>query len=249
MNAYLAAFPKDTSLQRARATFSDLCAAAKRWLCFAVLHDKAHGLHCIIDVAPLLSIIEQNVEVIRQGVGDTLPVLEHHYSIVRDAMSPEEAAGTELLQETWDAPIIVTTLVQLLDTLFSGGMASVRRFHCLSESVLIMDEVQSLPNKLLSMFSCAVNFLTRCCGSTVVLCSATQPPFDDARIRHRMLLSQRLIPEEAYARYAPLFRRTEIIGSGAATLSGLAEEAATTWPITPASRTAAARCGPISSGT
>ncbi len=244
LHAYLAAFPKETPLQRARGAFSDLCAAAAEQetglyrldlptgggktlaaLRFSVLHAKAHGLRHIIYVAPLLAIIEQNADVIRKAVGDTLPVLEHHSNIVRDAMAPEEAARTELLQETWDAPIIVTTLVQLLDTLFSGRMSSVRRFHCLSESVLIMDEVQSLPNKLLSMFNCAVNFLTKCCGATVVLCSATQPPFDDARILHRMLPSRRLIPEEAYARYAPLFRRTEIIDGGAVTLPGLAEAA------------------------
>ena len=244
LNAYMASFPTDRPLQRARRVFSDLCAdAAARdpglyrldlptgggktlaALRFSVLHAKAHGLRRIIYVAPLLSIIEQNAEVIRKGVGDTLPVLEHHSNIVHDAMSPEEAAREELLQETWDAPVIVTTLVQLLDTLFSGRMSSVRRFHCLSESVLVMDEVQSLPGKLLSMFNCAVNFLTKCCGSTVILCSATQPPFDDARIRHRMLPCQRLIPENVYVRYAPLFRRTEITDSGNATLAELAEEA------------------------
>lgn len=244
LDAYMASFSKDKPLQRARGAFSDLCAVAAARdtglyrldlptgggktlaaLRFSVLHAKAHGLRRIIYVAPLLSIIEQNADVIRSGVGDTMPVLEHHSNILRDAMSPEKAAVTELLQETWDAPIIVTTLVQLLDTLFSGKMSSVRRFHCLSESVLIIDEVQSLPNKLLSMFNCAVNFLTKCCGSTVILCSATQPPFDDARIQHRMLPSQRLIPEDVYAQYAPLFRRTEIIDGGTTTLPGLAEEA------------------------
>lgn len=246
LNAYMDSFPTDRPLQRARRVFSDLCAGAAARdpglyrldlptgggktlaaLRFSVLHAKAHGLRRIIYVAPLLSIIEQNAEVIRKGVGDTLPVLEHHSNIVHDAMPPEEAAREELLQETWDAPVIVTTLVQLLDTLFSGRMSSVRRFHCLSESVLVMDEVQSLPGKLLSMFNCAVNFLTKCCGSTVILCSATQPPFDDARIRHRMLPCRRLIPEDVYARYAPLFRRTEITDSGNVTLPGLAEEADT----------------------
>lgn len=244
LNAYMASFSRDTPLQRARGVFSDLCAAAATQdpglyrldlptgggktlaaLRFSVLHAKAHGLRRIIYVAPLLSIIEQNADVIRQGVGDTLPVLEHHSNVIRDAISPEEAARAELLQETWDAPIIVTTLVQLLDTLFSGRMSSVRRFHCLSESVLVVDEVQSLPTKLLSMFNCAVNFLTKCCGSTVILCSATQPPFDDVRIQHRMLPSQRLISEAVYSRYAPLFRRTKIIDRGIVSLAELAEEA------------------------
>lgn len=236
VDACIAEFPKATAIQRARGTFSDNCAAAAQMqpglfrldlptgggktlaaLRFAVHHAKKHQMRRIFYVAPLLSIIEQNAAVIRDTVGNTVPVLEHHSNILRDRMSAEEAEQTELLQENWAAPMIVTTLVQLLETLFSGKMASVRRFHCLCNNVIIIDEVQSLPPKMLSLFNCAVNFLTSCCGTTIVLCSATQPAFDNADISHRMLPSTRLISEELFDRYAPLFRRTEITDGGSCT--------------------------------
>lgn len=159
--------------------------------------------------------------VIRKAIGDSLPVLEHHSNIIREHMSSDELKRTELLQENWDAPLIVTTLVQLLETLFSGKMSSVRRFHCLSNSIIIFDEVQSLPPKMLSLFNCAVNFLTKCCDTTVVLCSATQPAFDNRNVQHKMLSSKHLISEELFNRHAPLFRRTAIIDAGSCDMDEL----------------------------
>lgn len=224
---YLADFPCYTPIQKARAVFSDICAKGAEnptglyrldlptgggktlsALRFAVAHAKHNGLRRIFYIAPLLSIIEQNAAIIRSAVGDSVSVLEHHSDVVRDISSPEEADRTEMLQETWDVPMIATTLVQFLETLFSGKTSSVRRFHRLSNSVIIIDEVQSLPTRMLSMFNGAINFLTQCCGATVVLCSATQPAFKKAK--HSMLEPKRLVPETAFNQYAPLFRRTEI---------------------------------------
>lgn len=241
IDAHINGFPKGSPIQQARGVFSDSCAAAADMtpglyrldlptgggktlaaLRFAVLHARKHHMHRIFYIAPLLSIIEQNAAVIREAVGDTIPVLEHHSNIIREQLSTEEAARTELLQETWDAPMIVTTLVQLLETLFSGKMASVRRFHCLYSSVIIIDEVQSLPSKMLSLFNCAINFLTKCCGTTVILCSATQPAFDNAAVQHKMLPSTRLISTALYDHYAPLFQRTEITDGGTCSLEELA---------------------------
>lgn len=236
--------PQDTPVQRARGAFSESCALAAELppglyrldlptgggktltaLRFAILHAQKHRMRHVYYIAPLLSILEQNADVIRKAVGDSIAVLEHHSNVVRDDLSDDELKETELLQETWDAPVIITTFVQLLETLFSGKMASVRRFHRLCSSVIIIDEVQSLPPKMLSLFNCAVNFLSQCCGTTVVLCSATQPAFDNSSVRHRMLPSKRLISEELYARHAPLFRRTEIEDAGPCDMAGLAARA------------------------
>ena len=244
LNAYIGQFPDSTPIQRARSEFSASCAQAADLppglyrldlptgggktltaLRFAILHARKHRMRHVFYVAPLLSILEQNADVIRAAAGDSISVLEHHSNIVRDDMSDEELKQTELLQETWDAPIIITTFVQLLETMFSGKMASVRRFHCLCNSVIIVDEVQSLPPKMLSMFNCAVNFLSQCCGTTIVLCSATQPAFDNRHVQHRMLPSKRLISEELYARYAPLFRRTVIEDAGLCDMNELATSA------------------------
>lgn len=243
VNAHVAAFPCDTAIQQARRAFSDLCAdaAGKKpglyrldlptgggktlaALRFAVLHARRNGLRRIIYAAPLLSIIEQNAKVIRDAVGNSAAVLEHHSNLLRDESSKEEIAQTELLQETWDAQVIVTTFVQLLNALFSGKMASVRRFHCLCESVIIIDEVQSLPPKLLSMFNLAVNFLVSCCGTTVLLCSATQPAFEMAE--RKMMPCKRLISEAVFRQYAPLFQRTVIQDAGSCSVEELAQQTA-----------------------
>ena len=71
--------------------------------------------------------------------------------------------------------MVFTTSVQLLEALFGGGTRSARRMHQLANSVLIFDEVQTLPVRVTHMFCNAMNYLVRHCGSTVVLCTATQP--------------------------------------------------------------------------
>ena len=82
----------------------------------------------------------------------------------------------------WEDPIIITTLVQFLNALFSVNLQSIRRMHGLANSVIILDEVQSLPLKTLNIFNLAINFLANCCGATIVLCSATQPVFENKNI-------------------------------------------------------------------
>ena len=242
INHDIASFPCETPIQEARHIFSNLCAdSAERpsglyrldlptgggktlsALRFALHHAEKHKMRRVIYVAPLLSIIEQNAKVISNAVGNTIPVLEHHSNILQDSSSPEKTTNAELMQEKWDAPLIITTFVQLLKTLFSGKMSAVRRFHCLSESTMIIDEVQSLPPKMLSMFNCAINFLVKCCGVTVVLCSATQPAFGKAE--HKMLSPECLISETVYKQYAPLFRRTAIADAGMFSLPEVADYA------------------------
>ena len=242
VHAYIGAFRQDTPIQTARRAFSDRCAAAAEnapglyrldlptgggktlaALRFAVLHAEKNRLRRILYVAPFLSILEQNADVIRSAVGDSIPVLEHHSNLVKEAAAPEKATETEYLQETWDAPLIITTFVQLLNTLFSGRMSSARRFQALCDSVIIIDEVQSLPPRMLSMFNCAINFLVKCCRTTVVLCSATQPAFEKAE--RRMLPRGQLISDDMFRQYAPLFKRTTIQDAGACSreeLAGLA---------------------------
>ena len=240
VDAHIASFHQEKPIQTARRAFSDRCAAAAEntpglyrldlptgggktlaALRFAVLHAERHNLRRIFYVAPFLSIIEQNADVIRSAVGGSVPLLEHHSNLVQDETTPEEAARTEYLQETWDAPMIITTFVQLLNTLFSGKMSAVRRFQALCESVIIIDEVQSLPPRMLSLFNCAVNFLVTCCRTTVVLCSATQPAFDQAE--RKMLPPRPLISDAMFKQYAPLFQRTSIQYAGACSMQDIAD--------------------------
>ena len=145
---------------------------------FALHHAARRKLDRIIYVIPFTSIIEQNAQVVRDILEPAgVPadhgkiVLEHHGSV-----TPEQQTWREkILCENWDAPVVYTTMVQFLETLFGAGTRGARRMHQLANSVLIFDEVQTLPIKCIHLFNNAINFLTEQCNSTLVLCSATQP--------------------------------------------------------------------------
>jgi CRISPR-associated endonuclease/helicase Cas3 len=190
----LSRFSCKTPIDRARRDISDQCKAFAARGCgiyrlsvptgagktlsslrYALSHAAQYHKRHIIFVIPLLSVIEQNAAVIRGALGDDSLILEHHSNVVRDTTEDGELDERELLTENWSAPVILTTLVQLLNTLFLGKTSSIRRMNTLADSVLIFDEIQSLPRNLLSQFNLAINFLTEVCGATVVLCSATQP--------------------------------------------------------------------------
>jgi CRISPR-associated endonuclease/helicase Cas3 len=143
---------------------------------FALHHAAKHSMDRIIYVVPYTSIIDQNARVTREVFksleeAGTQIVLEHHSNL-----TPElETSQSKLLSENWDAPIIYTTAVQFLETLFAAGTRGVRRLHQLGNAVIIFDEVQTLPIRTVHLFNSAINFLVGQCGSTVVFCTATQP--------------------------------------------------------------------------
>jgi CRISPR-associated endonuclease/helicase Cas3 len=142
---------------------------------YALHHAKQHKLDRIIYVIPYTSIIEQNAQAVRDIVqrdDDPFPwVLEHHSNL-----EPEmQTWHSKLVAENWDAPIVFTTMVQYLETLFSAGTRSIRRMHQLAKSVLIFDEIQTLPINCTHMFCNSLNFLSQHASTTAVLCTATQP--------------------------------------------------------------------------
>jgi CRISPR-associated endonuclease/helicase Cas3 len=146
---------------------------------FALHHAKRHGLDRVIYVIPFTSIIDQNAQVVRRilepdGEPMGAVVLEHHSNL-----TPEQQNWrSKMLSESWDAPVVYTTTVQLLETLFGSGTRGARRMHQLARAVLVFDEVQTIPIKCIHLFNNALNFLADHCQSTVVLCTATQPLLD-----------------------------------------------------------------------
>lgn len=173
---------------------------------FALYHALEYKKQHIIYVAPFNSILEQNSEEIRAAVGREDIVLEHHCNVMQE--TEEEKKRYEELTENWLSPVIVTTAVQMLNALFDGKTGAVRRMHSLCNSVIIFDEVQSLPIKTVELFNLAINFLTHFCNTTVVLCSATQPVFDELP-KNSMFLPQNMISD--IEKYETAFRRTTII--------------------------------------
>jgi CRISPR-associated endonuclease/helicase Cas3 len=146
---------------------------------FALHHAKKWGMDRIIYIVPFTTIIDQNADVVRAifelSEGDSgRIVLEHHSNL-----TPEEQGWKEkILTENWDAPVVYTTSVQFLEALFGAGTRGARRMHQLANSVLVFDEVQTVPVNCVHLFNNAINFLVEQCGSTSVLCTATQPLLD-----------------------------------------------------------------------
>ncbi|MGI6742113.1 MAG: CRISPR-associated helicase Cas3' [Eubacteriales bacterium] len=187
---------------------------------FALAHAKAYGKSRIIFTSPLLSILDQNAKVIREYIGDDNIVLEHHSNVVIDD-NIDEQNRYDLLSESWDSPVIITTLVQLLNTLFEDRNSSVRRFRSLINSIIVIDEVQTVPVNLLTHFNLACNYLAEICGATIVLCSATQPCLES--VEHSLIIKDGadIVPFDENL-WKP-FRRTKIINAGRMKLDEIPE--------------------------
>lgn len=149
-------------------------------LAFALDHAVAHGMRRVIYAIPFTSIIEQNAKVFKQALGPE-HVLEHH-SNYKERDEPEEAAYERrrgLASENWDAPVVVTTNVQLFESLFSSKTSCCRKLHNIASSVIVLDEAQTIPTEYLEPCLAALRELVEHYSCTVVLCTATQPALDD----------------------------------------------------------------------
>ena len=139
-------------------------------MAFGLTHAVRHGQRRIIYAIPYTSIIEQNANVFRNIFGREA-VLEHHSNYE----PAEEDYKTRLAGENWDAPIVVTTNVQFFESLYACRSSRTRKLHNIARSVIILDEVQTLPSELLLPCLEAIRELVVHYHCSVVLCSATQP--------------------------------------------------------------------------
>jgi CRISPR-associated endonuclease/helicase Cas3 len=180
-------------------------------LAFALSHAVQHKKRRIIYAIPYTSIIEQTAEVFREvfkALGDEV-LIEHHSQA--DADEKAETARSRLASENWDAPLIVTTNVQLFESLFAAKTSRCRKLHNIAGSVIVLDEAQQLPPEFLQPILDVLKLLVKHYGVTVVLCTATQPALSstryfDANRNLRGLDNVREIIDDPDALYAQLKR-------------------------------------------
>ncbi|TAN48130.1 MAG: CRISPR-associated endonuclease Cas3'' [Methylococcaceae bacterium] len=155
-------------------------------MAFALTHSARNGLRRIIVVIPYLSIIEQNAAQYRRifDPNDEGIVVEHHSAVRAPEdgdesrpLSPFEKHPAEYAVENWDAPVIVTTSVQFIETLFACRTSRCRKLHNIARSVVLFDEVQTLPTHLLNPLLNVFRELRRHYGTSFVFSTATQPAF------------------------------------------------------------------------
>ncbi|MDI7740984.1 CRISPR-associated helicase Cas3' [Lysinibacillus fusiformis] len=186
---------------------------------FALRHADIHNKERIINVIPFTTIIEQNAQEVRDVLNTQDDVLEHHSNVVLE--KSESADDSNVLsfkdlkkvrklknaKDNWDAPIVFTTMVQFLNTFFDGSSRNTRRLHNLANSIIIFDEIQTLPVSCVSLFNEAINFLKDFCNTTIILCTATQPALE--HVEHNISVDGELI--DNLSTITKAFKRTEVI--------------------------------------
>lgn len=149
-------------------------------------------------VTSYLSVLEQNAESMKEVLQNKEYILEHHSNVVREDEEERsigkrdekedslEAVRRNFLVDDWTSPVVLTTMVQFFNTLFKGRSGNLTRFKSLINSVVVLDELQSLPSEVLYLMNLALNFMKTVLKTTVVLSTATQPTYGSMSLVHRL---------------------------------------------------------------
>ena len=188
-------------------------------LAFALAHARANKLERIIYVAPYTSVVEQTAQIFRDILGDE-NVLEFqtgaHYDAQEQTPSPMTRAA-----ENWDVPVIVTTAVQLFQSLYSNKPSQCRKLHSLAKSVLIFDEAQMVPLCYMRPCAYALTQLVRRFGASAVLCTASRSVLGS--LMHEFMPDRELVELCPPSVYRPeLFNRCTFQRVGTLSWSDLA---------------------------
>ena len=152
-------------------------------LAFALQHAVTHSLERVIVVLPYLNVIEQTAKVYREVFKDfpeNFPdgyIIEHHSLAGGKTDDKNDDDRERLMAENWDAPVVITTNVQFLESLFSNRPSSCRKLHNIAKSVILFDEVQTLPPELTIHSLAALSRLVERYHTSIVFATATQPAF------------------------------------------------------------------------
>ena len=148
---------------------------------WALHHAKAHpNIKRIVIVLPYISIIDQTANELKTIFKDYDVILEHHSNVIYEEANDEETYCKDskyLATENWDYPIVITTAVQFFESLFSNQRTKCRKLHNLQDSIVIFDEIQTLPVNLAECTLKMLNDMLHLCRCSFLFCTATQPDF------------------------------------------------------------------------
>ena len=145
-------------------------------------------------ITPFLSVLEQNADEIKSILKDK-DIIEHHSNVIKETpvddenledLDSKKEVFNQYLIDTWNSPVVLSTMVQFFQTLFKGRSANIRRFASLINSVIVLDEVQSLPITVTHIFNLSMNFISQAMGGTIIMCTATQPTYDSKYIKYKL---------------------------------------------------------------
>lgn len=202
----LAKLPKDSAIDKLRWQISDTCLENAKndsgiytlncptgsgktlaSLRYAINHAKEFGKERIFYIIPFITITEQNAAVVREMLSleaNSGEILEIHSAVEVENLDfskvePETLNEHELLVERMEAPLVFTTMVRFLNTIFASGTKNMRSLHQFANSVIIFDEIQTISPKHIAIFNEAIKFLEKICNCTIILSTATQPALDN----------------------------------------------------------------------
>ncbi len=188
---------------------------------FALAHARQNQLKRVVLAVPYLSIIEQTGREYRKVFAEKPAhyILEHHsLAGIREAQAEahkldDAERQRRLHAENWDAPIVITTNVQLLESLFSNRPSACRKLHKLRDAVILFDEAQNLPQHLAVPTLAALSHLSHAYNTSVVFATATQPAFDtlDEGVRKHAVSGWQ--PREIVPMHRRMFQQLQRVGS------------------------------------
>ncbi len=167
---------------------------------WALHHAQHNGLDRVIIAIPYTSIIEQTAEILKNIFGSE-NVLEHHslaYNFYDDGITTQIEDKLKVATENWDYPIIVTTTVRLFESMFSHRPSACRRLHNIVNSIVILDEAQTLPTKYYNPIISAINAYSQIFNTSWLFMSASQP-----------LLSEATLEANGSQKFIPLYKKPE----------------------------------------
>jgi len=148
---------------------------------WALMHGKKNSLKRIIIVLPFINIIDQTASILKNIFGKE-NVLEHHSGIADEISISENIQDDQysrrLACENWEFPVIVTTTVQFFESLFSNRPSKCRKIHNIAESIVIFDEVQTLPKNIVLPTLTMLKNISSIMGTSLLFCTATLPAFE-----------------------------------------------------------------------